>query len=70
MSGCFSFFGNFCTFLSCLGDATNAITKLFPCMRKRKEEPLPKFREATYKITFLDHTVIKFEKIEENISED
>ena len=30
---------NFCTLLSCLGDAKNAITKLFPCMRKKEEEP-------------------------------
>ena len=34
---------------------------------KTKEEP-PKFKEETYKIVFLGSTVIKFEKIEENIS--
>ena len=65
---CCTYFFNFCTLLSCLGDAKNAITKLFPCMRKK--EPQSTFREETYKITFLDHTIIKFERITENISQD
>ena len=35
----------------------------------RKREQPPKFKEETYKITFLDHTIVKFEKIEENLSQ-
>ena len=58
--------GNICSLLSCLGDTRNAISKLFPCMRK-KEEP-PKYKEETYKIVFLDRTIVRFEKFEENIS--
>ena len=58
---CCTYCFNFCTLLSCLGDSRDAISKLFPCMRK-KEEP-PKFKEETYKVTFLGHTILDFEKI-------
>ena len=36
---------------------------------EKKEQP-PKFKEETYKITFLDHTIRKFERVTENISQD
>ena len=65
---CFGFLCNICSCLSLYADAKNAVSKLCPCFRK-KEEP-PKFREETYKITFLGTTLVKFEKIEENISQD
>jgi hypothetical protein len=48
--------------------AKNAAEKLIP-MHEEKEQP-PKFKEETYKITFLDHTIIKFERLQENISQD
>jgi hypothetical protein len=68
MACLFGALGNICSCLSLYGDCKNAAEKLLPCMRK-KEEP-PKFREETYKITFLGTTLVKFEKIEENISQD
>jgi hypothetical protein len=53
--------------LSCYADFKNFVEKVCPCMKK-KEEP-PKYKEETYKIVFLGRTtVVKFEKIEENIS--
>ena len=58
--------GNICSSLSCYADSQSFVEKVCPCMRK-KEQP-PKFKEETYKITFLGTTVIKFEKLEENIS--
>jgi hypothetical protein len=60
--------GNICSLLSCYADFKNFVEKVCPCMRK-KEQP-PKFKEETYKITFLGTTLVKFEKIEENISQD
>ena len=68
MSCLFSACGNLCAFLSCYADAKNAITKLLPCMKPKESKPI--YKEEIYKITFLDHTIVKFEKIEENISQD
>ena len=69
MSCLFSACGNLCAFLSCIGDAKNAISKLCPsCMKPKESKPI--YKEEIYKITFLDHTIVKFEKIEENISND
>ena len=68
MACLFGALGNICSCLSLYGDCKNAAEKLLPCMRK-KEQP-PKYREETYKITFLDHTIIKFERVTENISQD
>ena len=66
MACLFAAFGNLCSCLSFYADTKNAVEKRCPCMSK-KEEP-PKFKEETYKIVFLGTTVIKFEKLEENIS--
>ena len=67
MACIFAALGNICSCLSLYGDCKNAAEKLLTCMRKRATR---KFREKTYKITFLDHTIVKFEKLCENISQD
>ena len=64
----FGALGSICSCLSLCGDCKNAAEKILPCMRK-KEEP-PKYREETYKMTFLDHTIVKFKKLCENISQE
>ena len=68
MSCLFSACGNLCAFLSCISDSKNVISKLVPCMKPKETKPI--YKEEIYKITFLDHTIVKFEKIEENISQD
>jgi hypothetical protein len=69
MACLFGALSNICSCLSLYGDCKNAAEKLLPCMRKKNHNHL-NYREETYKITFLDHTIVKFEKIEENISQD
>ena len=70
MACLFGAISNICSCLSLYGDCKNAAEKLLPCMRKKKEPQPPKLKEETYKITFLGTTLVKFEKIEENISQD
>ena len=69
MACLFSALGNICSCLSLYGDCKNAAEKLLPCMRKKEPQP-PKLKEETYKITFLYHTIVKFEQVKENISQD
>ena len=57
--------GNICSCLSLYADFKNFVEKVVPCMKKKEE---PRYKEETYKIVFLGSTVVKFEKIEENIS--
>ena len=61
MECCFEIFG--C--LSCLANVRNAYVNLFkkicPCCHKKKKE-VDAFEE-TFKIKFLDNTILSFEKV-------
>ena len=61
---CLPYCLNFCTFLSCLGDMKNAVSKLCPCC-KGKPPAEPEYKEEMFKITFLGNTILKFERVSE-----
>ena len=61
---CFTYCANFCSLLSCVGDLRNAVSKLCPCIG-RKKDPVPEYHEEIVKIVFLGKTILRFEKIEE-----
>ena len=61
---CLPYCFNFCTFLSCIGDMKNAVSKLCPCC-KGKPPAEPEYKEEMFKITFLGNTILKFERVSE-----
>jgi hypothetical protein len=48
-----------------VGDVRNAVAKLCPCFVEKKP-PEPEYHEEVVKIVFLNKTILRFEKVEEN----